>query len=116
MEIIVLVAVLSGGYAIGIFGGGWLVGRILRAVCYEGPKERGVGRVIGWFERFLVITFVLVDQWIAIGFIIAAKSLRRYGETRDDRRFAEYVLIGTLASVSVAVLVGIGLRFALTVC
>jgi hypothetical protein len=105
-----VVGVVLAGYAVGILAGGWLVGWVLRVVRSGEPVEPGLGRVIGWFERFLIITFVVVDQWAAVGFIVAAKSLLRFGGTRDDRRFAEHVLVGTLASVSVALLVGIGLR------
>lgn len=112
-EAVLVFGVLPAGYAIGIFAGGWLVGWILRVLRSEEASEPGLGRVIGWFERFLIITFVLVEQWTAIGFIVAAKSVLRFGGTRDDRRFAEYVLVGTLASVSVALLVGIGLDTAL---
>ncbi|MFW6159362.1 MAG: hypothetical protein ACOC8E_08405 [Planctomycetota bacterium] len=108
-----VVGVTLVGYAIGIIAGGWLVGWILRVLRSEEASEPGLGRVIGWFERFLIVTFVLVNQWVAIGFIVAAKSLLRFGGTRNDRQFAEYVLVGTLASVSVAVLVGIGLDAAI---
>ena len=49
---------------------------------------------------FVILLFVLVGQPEGIGFLIAAKSLLRFGEmTREhDRRVSEYVIIGTLAS------------------
>jgi len=45
-----------------------------------------------------------------MGLVLAAKALTRF-RALDDRDFAEYVLIGTLASILFALLVGIALRF-----
>ena len=56
------------------------------------------GRMIGLLERALVFLLVLNDQTAVIGFLIAAKSVLRFGEVQKDRRAAEYVIIGTLAS------------------
>lgn len=60
-------------------------------------KEYNAGRVIGMLERVLIFFFVLINQFAAIGFIIAAKGFTRFKEL-DKREFAEYVLIGTLLS------------------
>jgi hypothetical protein len=38
----------------------------------------------------------------AVGFVVAAKTLARFKQL-DDRDFAEYYLLGTLASVAVAI-------------
>jgi hypothetical protein len=51
-------------------------------------------------------------QHSAIGFVLAAKAFARFKEL-EDREFAEYVLIGTLLSSSVAVAIGILVRFVL---
>jgi hypothetical protein len=67
------------------------------------------GRAIGALERALTLTLVLHGEYSAVGWIIAAKSLARF-RALEDREFAEYFLIGTLASLLLAVLVGIGLR------
>jgi hypothetical protein len=64
------------------------------------PPAR-VGEAIGILERLLVVTFVLVAAEAAIGLVIAAKTLARFRQL-DDRDFAEYYLLGTLASVAVA--------------
>jgi hypothetical protein len=64
-----------------------------------GPAR--IGEAIGVLERLLVVTFVLTGQLAAIGFVVAAKTLARFKQL-DDRGFAEYYLLGTLASVSVA--------------
>jgi hypothetical protein len=47
------------------------------------------------------VTFVLAGAEAAIGLVIAAKTLARFKQL-DDRDFAEYYLLGTLASVAIA--------------
>ncbi len=71
----------------------------------------GAGAVIGWLERALVLTLVLMGQYTAIGLALTAKSIARYKEL-EDRRFAEYYLIGTLASILFAIGVGILTKWA----
>ena len=56
---------------------------------------------------------MLASAEAAIGFVIAAKTIARF-RLLDDRDFAEYYLLGTLASVGVAVLTGIVARAALS--
>jgi hypothetical protein len=71
-----------------------------------------VGEAIGILERLLIVTFVLVGAEATIGLVIAAKTLARFKQL-DDRDFAEYYLLGTLASVSIAILTAIVARAAL---
>lgn len=70
------------------------------------------GLWIGRLERALVLVFVLIGRYEGIGFLIAAKSIFRFGElTRpEQRREAEYILVGTMASVLMALLTGLGVR------
>ena len=70
------------------------------------------GRAIGALERALTLTLVLLGQYSAVGWIIAAKSLARF-KALEDREFAEYFLIGTLASFLLALLAGLGVRILL---
>jgi len=58
------------------------------------------GRVIGMLERALIFVFVLVDQPAGIGFLIAAKSILRFGDIGAGarRKEAEYIIIGTFLS------------------
>jgi hypothetical protein len=67
------------------------------------------GKWIGRLERILILTFILVKQFEAIGFLIAAKSVFRFGDLRDesDRKRTEYILIGTLISFTITI--GLGL-------
>ncbi len=71
------------------------------------------GRYIGILERILVLTFVLLNQLAAIGFLIAAKSILRYGDkdSKGARKQTEYVLIGTLLSFTMAIIIGLLVRF-----
>jgi hypothetical protein len=68
-------------------------------------REYNAGRFIGVLERLLVYVVVLQGQYMAIGLILAAKGFARFKEL-DERDFAEYVLIGTLLSVTSAVAAG----------
>lgn len=61
------------------------------------------GRIIGFLERIFVFLFILLNQYTAIGFIIAAKGIVRYPDF-GKKNFNEYILIGTLLSVLVAML------------
>jgi Protein of unknown function (DUF3307) len=63
------------------------------------------GKLIGILERFLTLTFILIGQYQAVGFLIAAKSVLRYKDT--DTLKSEYVLIGTMLSFGIAVVLGI---------
>ncbi len=70
------------------------------------------GRYIGMLERLFVFGFVVLNFWSGIGFLMAAKSIFRFGDlTRArDRKLTEYILIGTLLSFGFAILVGLVYR------
>ena len=67
------------------------------------------GNYIGILERLFVFAFVLAGQWEAVGFLLAAKSVFRFGDLKEskDRKLTEYVLIGTLLSFGIAMLAGV---------
>jgi hypothetical protein len=60
----------------------------------------GGGQLIGQLERALVFLFIMMDQPAAVGFLITAKSIFRFGDIREHRQMmlAEYIIIGTLMS------------------
>lgn len=66
-------------------------------------RQFRTGRVIGFLERIFVFLFILLNQYTAIGFIIAAKGIVRYPDF-GKKSFNEYILIGTLLSVLFAML------------
>ena len=71
------------------------------------------GKLIGTLERVISLALILVDQFAAVGFIIAAKSLLRFRDTATAR--TEYLLIGTLLSFGIAILLGIICQILITI-
>lgn len=67
------------------------------------------GKYIGILERLFVFAFILTNHWEAVGFLIAAKSVFRFGDLRKskERKLTEYILIGTLMSFGIAMGVGL---------
>ncbi|KQC02890.1 MAG: hypothetical protein APR54_09930 [Candidatus Cloacimonas sp. SDB] len=83
------------------FGGCYFTAKVCRV--FE-PVERNTdtslskaGRYIGILERLIVTASILIGRYEIIGFLIAAKSIIRHPE-KDDKKFAEYFLIGTFTS------------------
>jgi hypothetical protein len=74
-----------------------------------GAVDIARGRTIGALERALAMTLVVLGQFGALGLVVAAKSLARF-KALEDRDFAEYFLIGTLASVLLALGGGLALH------
>jgi hypothetical protein len=100
----IVIVVLLDLAIVNIRGGLFLVGILLapRGSANEAaPGPERVGATIGVLERLIVCFLVLTGQAAAIGFVIAAKTLARFRQL-DDRHFAEYYLVGTLASVTLA--------------
>lgn len=62
-------------------------------------KLPNTGKLIGNLERVLVLMFLLLNQYTAIGLIFTAKSITRYDKISKDQNFAEYYLLGTLFSL-----------------
>ena len=67
------------------------------------------GNYIGILERLFVFCFILTGHFEAIGFLLAAKSIFRFGDLKEakDRKLTEYVLIGTLISFGIAIITGL---------
>jgi Protein of unknown function (DUF3307) len=76
---------------------------------------QSAGQYIGILERLLVFIFMIANEWQAVGFLLAAKSVFRFGNLQEakDRKLTEYILIGTLVSFGIAVLTGMGYRYIL---
>lgn len=79
----------------------------------EAEKEidglKNGGRYIGWLERALVLLLVMMGQPSGVGFLVAAKSILRFGDIKDghQRKVAEYVIIGTFLSFGWAMLIAV---------
>ena len=63
------------------------------------------GALIGNLERWLILAFVIMQRYEALGLLIAAKSIIRFGDKETAK--TEYVLAGTLMSIFIAVLAGL---------
>lgn len=70
---------------------------------------KNAGKWIGYIERILILTFVINNNIEAVGFLLAAKSVFRFGELKDANEIkrTEYVLLGTLVSFSIAIIIGL---------
>ena len=91
-----------------VFAAGYLIRYLTRSLAagIEKPGEtaeeiRDAGMYIGWLERFLVVTAILVQSPSLVGLILTGKSIARFPELKA--RFVEYFLIGTLLSMALAV-------------
>jgi hypothetical protein len=70
---------------------------------------QSAGKYIGIMERLLVFTFICTNHFEAIGFLIAAKSIFRFGDLKEgsDLKLTEYILIGTLLSFGLALVISL---------
>lgn len=104
--------------------GGYLIGAFVQPYQeqiekhYKSIKKtpiRGLhegGKIIGILERVLIFIFMMLGQYAGIGFLVAAKSIFRFGEFKEseNRMEAEYIIIGTFASFLFSILVSIGIK------
>ena len=90
------------GFIIGMATEKW---RIAAEVSKDGLLKAGIW--IGILERILIFTFILSNQFAAVGFLIAAKSILRFSDKENTQKKTEYVLIGTLMSFAAAAIIGI---------
>jgi hypothetical protein len=74
---------------------------------------KDAGKYIGILERILVFIFIIVGHWEAVGFLITAKSVFRFGDLKESkhRKLTEYILIGTLISFGIAITVGLFFKY-----
>lgn len=105
--------VLLAAYVFVIWPSGYFIGKFTEPWHLEKDGNEGDGLLnaglwIGRIERFLLLTFVLTDQYQAIGFLVAAKSIFRF---TTDRKVSEYILIGTFMSFAIAIVTGIVTEF-----
>ncbi|ANI89418.1 hypothetical protein A9P82_08985 [Arachidicoccus ginsenosidimutans] len=75
----------------------------------ETDSLQNAGKYIGILERLFVFIFIIINHWEGVGFLLAAKSVFRFGDLREarDRKLTEYVMIGTFLSFGIAIVTGI---------
>ncbi|GAA5523016.1 DUF3307 domain-containing protein [Aliifodinibius salicampi] len=86
-------------------------GRWAEVVGDRADELPNAGAWIGYLERLLIFLFILVGEYAAIGLLIAAKSILRFRDDEKQRLTTEYILLGTLLSFTIAILIGMGVRF-----
>lgn len=92
--------------ALGIFFKRW-------DITQEAEGLKGAGCWIGYIERVLTLTLIITNNIEAVGFLLAAKSIFRFGELKNSNeiKITEYVLIGTLASFTITVIIGLIVKY-----
>jgi len=105
---------LVAGFVLATGAGGFVIGMFMAGFETSQPSDdksdQGVihgGKWIGLLERALIFVLVLAQQFQAIGFLIAAKSILRFHYAKE-RSHSETVIIGTLASFGWAIAVSWG--------
>jgi len=101
-------------YVATVFSGGYVVRYLTKSLIRDLPRLadetsehlQNAGMYIGWLERILIVTAVVMRSPATIGLVLTAKSIVRYQEMKSGR-FAEYFLIGTLLSIVLAIFGGI---------
>lgn len=90
-----------------------LIKKMMDSFDYEVPNTGliNAGKYIGILERLFIFTFICLNFWEGIGFLLAAKSIFRFGDLKQNKeiKLTEYILIGTLLSFGLAI--GISLAY-----
>jgi len=73
----------------------------------EAESLANAGKWIGIVERIIILVFVLYSQYSAIGLLIAAKGIIRFNEKDRQEIKTEYLVVGTLMSIALAILTGL---------
>lgn len=98
--------ILFAGFITTVQGSGFFIAKFAKQLTEKNNLQLdGLidgGKLIGQLERALIFLFIFIDQPAGIGFLVAAKSILRFEEAKRQK-MAEYVLIGTLLSFSLAV-------------
>lgn len=120
-----ILAVRAGGFAVGALLTPFTHGESARIIAMPASDRAGAprpdgthslllgglpdaGRMIGMLERGVTYLLVMSGHPSAVAFLVAAKSILRFNTSKDDRAMAEYVIVGTLASVGWALIVAFG--------
>lgn len=93
---------------------------ILSAMSETKMKQTdNVGLMVGYIERLLILMFITLGEYTAIGLVIASKSILRFNDLKDDKpnhnlekidKTSEYILLGTMLSLLLGVILGLILK------
>jgi len=111
-----ILMVITAGFVATVKAAGFLVGKVTKTIIEENNIElsglKNGGQWIGMLERALIFMFIFSDFPVGIGFLVVAKSILRFQEAKKSQ-MAEYVLIGTLLSFSLAIALAAATKWAL---
>lgn len=86
-----------------------LMKKIMPILEYPFPNDgiKEAGKYIGMLERLFIFIFIITSFWEGVGFLLAAKSIFRFGDLKENKeiKLTEYILIGTLISFGLAILI-----------
>jgi hypothetical protein len=107
------ISLLVLGYFIIIWPVAYIIDFALQLMIKENAaNNENIGKLIGIFERIIILTFVLLGQYEAIGFLITGKSILRFAGSNEPTK-SEYVLLGTMLSYGICIVFGIVLKWLL---
>ncbi len=89
---------------------GILIGKMTnhwRENITDSESLANAGKWIGMVERIIILIFVLYNQYSAIGLLVAAKGIIRFNEKDRPEIKTEYLVIGTLLSIAMAIIAGL---------
>lgn len=89
---------------------GILIGKMTkhwRENIADAESLENAGKWIGIAERVIIVIFVINNQYSAIGLLIAAKGIIRFNEKDRPEIKTEYLVIGTLLSIVIAIITGL---------
>ena len=119
-NVFLIIIALLYAYPFGFVLGSLLLRRILAFVDPSntsrmgghGLNPRNEGFWIGMCEHFIIVTFILMNQFTALGILFAARGLVR---TQDIKENASYYLLGMLLNLCFASFFGITTKLFLNV-
>jgi hypothetical protein len=92
---------------------GILIGHLTRQWRHKienADSLANAGKWIGITERIIILIFVLYGQYSAIGLLVAAKGIIRFNEKDRPEIKTEYLVIGTLMSIGLAIVTGLAIK------
>lgn len=92
---------------------GILIGQVTKQWRDKLPEAENLanaGKWIGIVERIIILIFVLYSQYSAIGLLVAAKGIIRFNEKDRQEIKTEYLVIGTLISIGLAIVTGLVIK------
>ncbi len=93
---------------------GILIGQLTKNWRDQIPDSENLasaGKWIGMVERIIILIFVMQNQYSAIGLLIAAKGIIRFNEKDRQEIKTEYLVIGTLLSMGIAIVTGLLIKY-----